>query len=48
MARLPDPVLEKITVLEPYEGVEEDRDNFLSILADIIHETSTKKGGDEQ
>ena len=47
MARLPDPVLEKMTVKEPYEGVEEDRDKFLSILAKLIHEMNTKKGGDK-
>lgn len=47
MARLPDPVLEKITVREPYEGVEEDRDRFFNALAKLIHEMNTKKGGDK-
>lgn len=42
MARLPEPTLNKITVLEPYEGVEEDRKKFLECLTRIVDGIITK------
>ena len=38
MARLPDPILKEITVLEPYEGIEEDRKKFFKCFVELLEE----------
>lgn len=42
MSRLPDPALKEIRVQKEYEGVEQDRDNFLKCLVELIRDVDLK------